>query len=164
MNNQNLYIRSTVPYLFTIDHILKLQEYGFSIMIEDDHPLDQSTIEKLNVKLCKKGEWIHRPHETIIIGAQEVEESQEPLTQRHICYSSLFNEKIEKSNILSRFFWGNGRLFDLSFITKQTNNAVTMSDQDKIVEEISSFLSAKLSDNLQKAETAFINIITNYTP
>lgn len=161
----HLYIRTTDPYLFNLENLHYLINMGAAVTVEEGHPFNPQDIQTLRIKEELKGRWLDQPHDTIVLGTTEMEEGEEPLTQRHVCFSSLFNNDLPPSNLLLRLFWGNGRLFDLSYITNYSlDNLQNPVTQTLITQELTAYIRNDPSDQWKSAEYAFIDIITNYTP
>lgn len=55
---------------------------------------------------------------------KELQESTEPLTHTHIQFAHCYKQQAGWSKVLSRFYRGNGTLYDLEFLTDSTGRRV----------------------------------------
>ncbi|KAG5639381.1 hypothetical protein H0H81_003525 [Sphagnurus paluster] len=103
-----------------------LIDAGFTIKVERDEQriFDDSEYEAVGCELVENNSWPHAPTYIPIIGLKELEESDEALPHSHIQFAHCYKQQAGWSGVLSRFYRGNGKLYDIEFLTDETGRRV----------------------------------------
>ncbi|KAG5337007.1 hypothetical protein C0989_011216 [Termitomyces sp. Mn162] len=103
-----------------------LIDAGFKIFVERDEQriFDDAEYEAVGCTLVDNNSWPRAPTNIPIIGLKELEESTEPLPHTHIQFAHCYKQQAGWSKVLSRFYRGNGTLYDLEFLTDPTGRRV----------------------------------------
>ncbi|GGF78968.1 saccharopine dehydrogenase [Alteromonas lipolytica] len=64
------------------------------------------------------------PEHAIILGLKELPENTQPLTHTHIYFAHAYKQQEEAESILQRFDQGQGKIFDLEFLTTPDNRRI----------------------------------------
>ncbi|KAG6861202.1 hypothetical protein C0995_002551 [Termitomyces sp. Mi166 len=104
----------------------KLIDAGFKIFVERDEQriFDDAEYEAVGCTLVDNNSWPNAPTNIPIIGLKELKESTEPLPHAHIQFAHCYKQQAGWSKVLSRFYRGNGTLYDLEFLTDSTGRRV----------------------------------------
>lgn len=74
--------------------------------------------EAAGCKMMPTNSWINMaPKNAYILGLKELEDRDFPLTHRHIHFAHVYKNQTGSEKMLDRFFQGDGKLFDLEYLT-----------------------------------------------
>lgn len=78
----------------------------------------------MGCKIADYNSWPSAPTTTTIIGLKELPVSTDPLIHSHIQFAHCYKSQAGWKDILARFGAGNGKLYDLEFLTDGTGRRV----------------------------------------
>ena len=81
-------------------------------------------MHRIGCKLVENNSWPNAPHHIPIIGLKELPVSEDPLPHTHIQFAHCYKQQGGWSKVLSRFYRGNGVLYDLEFLTDDQGRRV----------------------------------------
>ena len=95
-----------------------LIDAGISVIIErsDTRAYTDSDYASAGCSLVAAGSWESAPMHAYILGLKELPESTQPLHHRHIYFAHAFKGQTGWKEILMRFQWGGGALYDLEYL------------------------------------------------
>ena len=163
--------------------IAPISLYGIKVLIEDGvhviteghcYGQDNPCPRGLGCQIVDKQYWETAAHDTIVVGFDEPTQGEDPITQQHFYFSSIFDDSLPTSNLLNRFFWGNGQLYDLSIILghpksyylekgKNLKEATNLLEQD-FLPLLLDFVGKKENAIWTIAEQKFNQAIANHKP
>lgn len=85
--------------------------------------LDQA-FKDVGCTLVEAGSWREAPKEAIILGLKELPEESFNLTHQHIFFAHAYKGQSGAHELLSRFKSGQGKVFDLEYLTDENNRRV----------------------------------------
>jgi hypothetical protein len=177
MKNRSVLITKSESSIapISLDGIKTLIEAGVHIVTESHcYGSDRPCLRGLGCQIVDKSYWSKASHDTIIVGFDEVPTDDFPLTQQHFCFSSIFDSTLPPSNLLNRFFWGNGKLFDLSILLGHnrsyyldnfsTVKEATLQLEKDFLPLLLDFLGEKKNPIWQEVEEKFNHKLTQHQP
>ncbi|KAH8834367.1 saccharopine dehydrogenase [Flagelloscypha sp. PMI_526] len=103
-----------------------LIEAGFDVFVERDTQriFQDEEFEIVGAKLVKNGSWSNAPQDIPILGLKELPISTDPLSHSHIHFAHCYKGQAGWSKFLARFYHGGGTLYDLEYLTDESNRRV----------------------------------------
>jgi saccharopine dehydrogenase (NAD+, L-lysine-forming) len=74
--------------------------------------------------LVETGSWTKAPKDAIIVGLKELPESDDSIKHNHIYFAHCYKEQDGWKDILQRFKEGNGKIWDMEFLTFEDGRRV----------------------------------------
>ena len=108
----------------TPDGVDSLISAGFNVIIERDQTRAIPIQQFKNIKIVDAGTWQNAPSDTIIFGLKELPNDNTPLKHRHIMFGHAYKGQPNGQKLLSRFAAGGGTLYDLEYLTDETDRRV----------------------------------------
>lgn len=108
-------------------HARRLMDAGFQLTVESSSQsaFRSDEYEAVGCKLVAEHQWKNSaPHDAIILGLKELEESDQPLPHRHIHFAHVYKDQEGWQKTLSRFATGGGTLYDLEFLVDDSGRRV----------------------------------------
>lgn len=67
-------------------------------------------------EIVPEGAWNRAPREAYVLGLKNLPDTVEPLTHKHIYFAHVYKGQQPAKNLLKRFVYGGGELFDLEYL------------------------------------------------
>lgn len=99
---------------------------GVSVHVEESNTrvFSDDLYQQAGCSLEKSQSWVQAPRKAYILGLKELPEENFPLVHRHIYFAHAYKEQVSAYRILSRFYRGDGKLYDLEFLLDQAGKRV----------------------------------------
>ena len=75
-------------------------------------------------EIVSEGSWEDAPDDAIIFGLKELPNNDRPLRHSHIMFGHAFKGQESGKKLLKKFKNGNGRLYDIEYLTNEAGNRV----------------------------------------
>ena len=75
-------------------------------------------------EIVSEGSWEGAPEDAIIFGLKELPNNDRPLRHSHIMFGHAFKGQESGKKLLKKFKNGNGRLYDIEYLTNEAGNRV----------------------------------------
>ncbi|KAK9454789.1 hypothetical protein V1511DRAFT_500972 [Dipodascopsis uninucleata] len=105
----------------------KLLDAGFNVIVEKSTQsvFDDSEYQAIGATMTEQFSWPNAPKDHIIIGLKELpEEDTFPLVHEHIQFAHCYKNQAGWQDVLSRYYKGNGTLYDIEFLTDASGRRV----------------------------------------
>ncbi|MDS9466676.1 saccharopine dehydrogenase [Paracoccus sp. MBLB3053] len=104
----------------TPDGVRDLVGRGFKITMEESahRIIPMADYISAGAEAAPEGSWPGAPSDAIIFGLKELPEADTPLSHRHIMFGHAYKGQPAGRALLHRFKAGNGRLYDLEYLTE----------------------------------------------
>ncbi len=101
---------------------------GHNVVIESsaNRIYKDEEFKRLGLKIVKPNSWItDAPKGAIVVGLKELEDQDFPLIHRHIHFAHVYKGQEGSTKMLSRFIQGEGKLYDLEYLTNSDGKRVS---------------------------------------
>jgi saccharopine dehydrogenase (NAD+, L-lysine-forming) len=104
-----------------------LKMLGHDVIVESSPTrcFSDEEFARVGCKIVPTNSWIKdAPTGAIILGLKELEDKDFPLTHRHIHFAHVYKGQDGAEKTLSRFIQGDGKLYDLEYLTNENGRRV----------------------------------------
>lgn len=104
----------------------KLIAAGIRVSVEDSTPraIQIDGYRDAGCEIVAENAWPTAPQDAIIFGLKELPEDATPLPHRHIMFGHAYKGQPDGKALLNRFKSGGGTLYDIEYLTDETNRRV----------------------------------------
>lgn len=110
----------------SVENVKNLIELGYKVTVEKSEQsiFHHDEYSNVGAEIVEDSSWIDAPLDAYILGLKELPESNEPLKHKHIYFAHAYKNQNGWKELLNRFKEGNGKLYDLEFLTDQNGRRV----------------------------------------
>ncbi|MEM7302514.1 MAG: saccharopine dehydrogenase [Pseudomonadota bacterium] len=103
-----------------------LVEAGFQLSVEESstRAIGIEGYAEAGATIVAENSWPSAPQDAIIFGLKELPEDSTPLPHRHIMFGHAYKGQFTGKRLLERFRVGGGALYDLEYLTDETERRV----------------------------------------
>ena len=104
----------------------QLIAHGIKVSVEtsDTRIIPAKDYKDAGCEIVHEGSWERAPEDAIIFGLKELPSNDRPLRHSHIMFGHAFKGQESGKKLLKKFKNGNGRLYDIEYLTNETGKRV----------------------------------------
>ena len=104
----------------------RLIENGVKVSVETSNTriIPTEEYKDAGCEIVSEGSWEDAPDDAIIFGLKELPNNDRPLRHSHIMFGHAFKGQESGKKLLKKFKDGNGRLYDIEYLTNEAGNRV----------------------------------------